>query len=92
MPYLVLMFVHVGSMFLATAIAVGPILVLVLILRTGDTETVRRAFSLSEPIARAGGVLYGLGILFGVLTALNGGIDLTWGWLVPAASAQSPRV
>lgn len=52
MPYLVLMFVHVGSMFLATAIAVGPILVLVLILRTGDAQTVHRAFGLAEPIAR----------------------------------------
>lgn len=84
MPYLGLMFLHVSLMFLATAFAVGPILVFVLILRTGDTQTVRRAFSLSEPIARAGGVLYGLGILFGVLTALNGGIDLTSGWLVTA--------
>jgi uncharacterized membrane protein len=84
MPYLVLTFVHVGSMFLATAFAVGPILVLVLVLRTGDAQTVHRAFSFAEPIARAGGILYGLGILFGVFTALNGGIDLTSGWLVTA--------
>ena len=34
MTYLILKFLHVGSMFLATALAVGPIVVLVLILRT----------------------------------------------------------
>jgi hypothetical protein len=84
MPYLGLMFLHVSLMFLATALAVGPIVVFVLILRVGDRETVRRAFDFAEPIARAAGVLYGLGVVLGVVTALSGGIDLTSAWLVTA--------
>ena len=84
MTYLVLKFLHVGSMFLATALAVGPIVVFVLILRSGDAGAIRRAFRFAQPLSRAGGVLYGLGILSGVVTALNGSIALTTPWLVTA--------
>ena len=45
MTYLELKFLHVGSMFLATALAIGPIALYVLILRTGDANTIRRAGS-----------------------------------------------
>jgi uncharacterized membrane protein len=84
MIYLVLKFLHVGSMFLGTALAIGPIALLVLILRTGDAHAIRRAFRFAEPLSRAGGIFYGLGVVFGVVTALNGGIDLTAPWLVTA--------
>ncbi len=66
MTYLVLKFLHVGSMFLATALAVGPIVVFVLILRSGDAATIRRVFQFAEPVSRAGGVAYGLGVVFGI--------------------------
>jgi uncharacterized membrane protein len=82
--YLVLKFLHVGSMFLGTALAIGPIALFVLILRTGDAHAIRRAFRFAEPLSRAGGIFYGLGVVFGVVTALNGGIDLTAPWLVTA--------
>jgi hypothetical protein len=82
--YLVLKFLHVGSMFLGTALAIGPIALFVLILRTGDGHAIRRAFRFAEPLSRAGGIFYGLGVVFGVVTALNGGIDLTAPWLVTA--------
>jgi uncharacterized membrane protein len=84
MIYLFFKFLHVGSMFLATALAVGPIVVLVLILRTGDVATIRRTFRFAEPLSRAGGIFYGLGVIFGIGTALNGAIDLTAGWLLIA--------
>jgi uncharacterized membrane protein len=84
MMYLFFKFLHVGLMFLATALAVGPIVVLVLILRTGNVETIRRTFRFAEPLSRAGGILYGLGVVFGIGTALNGSIDLTIGWLLIA--------
>jgi hypothetical protein len=84
MTYLFLKFLHVGSMFMATALAVGPIVVLVLILRTGDVATIRRAFRFAEPLSRAGGIVYGLGVVFGIVTALNGSIALTSTWLVLA--------
>jgi Flp pilus assembly protein protease CpaA len=77
-------FLHIGSMFLATALAVGPLVVFTLILRTGDAGAIGRAFRFAEPVARAGGILYGLGILFGIIAALTGSIDLTARWLLTA--------
>jgi uncharacterized membrane protein len=82
--FLVLKWLHIGSMFMATALAIGPFVVLYLVARTGDVPSVRRAFSFSTPIGRIGGAMYGLGILFGALAGLSGAIDLTAPWLVTA--------
>jgi hypothetical protein len=84
MSYNVLKFLHVGSMFIATALAIGPITLLVLVLRSGDLGAIRRAFQYAESLSRAGGIAYGLGVIFGILTAINGGISLTTPWLVTA--------
>lgn len=84
MPYLVLKFLHVGSMFVATALAVGPSVMLYLLARNGEREAIRRAFGYATPVFRIGGAAYGLGILFGVIAALTGTIDLTAPWLLTA--------
>lgn len=84
MLYALLKFLHVGSMFLATALAVGPSILLYLIARSGDIDTIRRSFRHSTSVFRVGGAFYGLGLLFGFLTALDGQLDLTAGWLIAA--------
>ena len=84
MSFPLLKFLHVGSMFLATALAVGPSVLLYLIARTGNADATRRAFAHTTSVFRAGGALYGLGLLFGFLAALNGQIDLTAPWLLTA--------
>ena len=84
MPFVFLKFLHVGSMFLATAFAVGPSVLLYLIARTGNVDTIRRAFGHTTSVFRAGGAFYGLGLLFGFVAALNGQIDLTARWLIAA--------
>ena len=84
MDFLLPKFLHIGSMFLATALAVGPLVVFTLILRTGDAAATRLAFAFAEPVARAGAVFYGLGILFGVIAAVTGSIDLAAPWLLTA--------
>jgi hypothetical protein len=84
MDFLVLKWLHIGAMFLATALAVGPLVVLYLVARTGDLPSIRRAFSFSTTIGRIGGAMYGLGILFGIVAALTGAIDLTAKWLLTA--------
>ena len=82
MPYQVLMFLHVGSMFLATALAVGPSTMLFLTARSGERGAIKRIFGFATPVFRLGALAYGLGVLFGVLTALSGSIDLTAPWLL----------
>ena len=84
MPYSLFKFVHVGSMFLATAFAIGPAVLLYLIARTGSVDAIRRAFSHTTLVFRIGGAFYGLGLVFGFVTALNGSIPITTPWLVAA--------
>ena len=84
MDFLLPKFLHIGSMFIATALAVGPLVVFTLILRSGDENAISRAFGYSEPVARASGIFYGLSIAFGIIAALTGSIDLTARWLLTA--------
>jgi len=84
MDFLLPKFLHIGSMFIATALAVGPLVVFTLILRSGDRSAIGRAFGFAESVARAGGIFYGLGIVFGIVAALTGSIDLTAKWLLSA--------
>jgi uncharacterized membrane protein len=71
-------------MFLATALAVGPSVLLYLIAQTGNIDAIRRAFAHTTSVYRAGAACYGLGVLFGFLAALNGQVDLTASWLIIA--------
>jgi hypothetical protein len=84
MTFEILKVLHIGSMFMATALAVGPLIVMYLVARTQDAPAIARTFSFSTSIGRIGGGMYGLGILFGVLAALNGVLDLTAPWLLTA--------
>jgi hypothetical protein len=84
MTFPILKFLHIGSMFLATALAVGPSVLLYLIARSGDVAAIRRAFGHVTTVFRAGGAMYGLGLLFGFAAALTGQLDLTQSWLVTA--------
>ena len=82
MPFLILKFAHVAFMFMATALAVGTPIVLLLIARTGDASLIQRGFGAAGAAFRAASSLYGLGIVLGVSTALAAGYDLGAGWLV----------
>jgi hypothetical protein len=84
MPFVILKFLHVGSMFLATAFAVGPSVLLYRIARSGDVSVIRSTFPQATPIFRVSTGLYGLGILFGISAALSGQLDLTTDWLLLA--------
>jgi hypothetical protein len=84
MTFNILKVLHIGSMFMATALAVGPLLLMYLVGRTQDAQAIVRTFSFSTVVGRIGGAMYGLGILFGVSAALTGALDLTARWLLTA--------
>src|SRR6186713_3047274 len=71
-------------MFLATAFAIGPSVLLYLVARTGSVDTIRRTFAHTTPVFRIGAACYGVGLLFGFVTALNGTIPITAPWLIAA--------
>lgn len=84
MPYLLFKFIHVGSMFLATAFAIGPAVLLFAVARSGNIDTIRRTFAHTGRVFRLGAAFYGLGLVFGFVTAVNGAIPITTPWLVAA--------
>jgi hypothetical protein len=84
LPYSLFKFIHVGSLFLATALAIGPSVLLYLVARTGSVDTTRRTFAYTTLIYRAGAAFYGLGLVFGFVTALYGSISITAPWLLAA--------
>ena len=84
MPYSLFKFIHVGSMFLATALAIGPAVLLYLVARTGTMDTIRRTFVHTTLVFRVAAAFYGLGLVFGFVTAQNGSISITAPWLIAA--------
>jgi len=84
MPYSLFKFFHVGSMFVATALAIGPSVLLYLVARNAGADTIRRTFAHTSTVFRMSGALYGLGLLFGFVTAVNGSVSLTTPWLAGA--------
>jgi uncharacterized membrane protein len=84
MTFLLLKYLHIASMFMGTAFAVGPAVLFFLVARSSDAAAVRGVFGLAKPVFRASTAFYGLGVVFGFAAALSGAIDLTSGWLLIA--------
>src|SRR4026209_1875326 len=84
MPYSLFKFVHVGSMFLATALAIGPSVLLYLIARNGNVDTIRRAFAPTTLVFRVAAARHRPGLVFGFVTALNGSVPIAAPWLIAA--------
>ena len=71
-------------MFMGTALAIGPAVLLYLLVRSGDSAPATRTFTDAERVFQVSTVCYGLGILSGIAAALTGALDLTASWLVIA--------
>jgi len=82
--FIVLKFLHIAFMFLGTALAVGPAVLLYLIARSGEPTAIRRPFAVAERVFQVSAASYGLGIVFGVIAAVVGALDLRASWLVTA--------
>ena len=79
-----LVFLHIGSMFVAVTLSYGAELLFLVALRSGLTQNVRAVIVAVTPTVRFIPVFYGLGALFGVLTAIAAGFNLFAPWLLIA--------
>lgn len=77
-------FLHIASMFGAVSLFVGQGMLSAGIARTGDVRAIRRTLAVEARFGPVGGALFLLGIVFGFVTALTSGWDLTAPWLLIA--------
>jgi hypothetical protein len=77
-------FLHIACMFAAVSIFVGQGWLSAAIESSGDLRAIRRTLKAERRFAPIGGALFGLGIVFGIVTAVTGDLDLTATWLLIA--------
>jgi hypothetical protein len=75
-------FAHIAAMFAAVSIFVGQGMLEGAVARSGDVRALRRVLAAEDAFTPIGGGIFLLGIAFGVVTALTGGLDLTEPWLI----------
>jgi uncharacterized membrane protein len=80
--FLLLVFLHVATMFIAVAASYGPTAMFLLAVRSNRVESVNAVGRAVGPVVRWIPVLFGVGALFGVLAALVVGYNLLAPWLV----------
>jgi len=84
-PFVAFKYLHVVSMFFAVALAVSGEIVVRRVAQSGDVRairtTVEKVKPLSGPIATG---LFLAGVVFGIIAALTGQIDLLRPWLIAA--------
>jgi hypothetical protein len=77
-------FLHIGFMFMAVTVALGPELLLRGIGRSGNVGAIRTGYSLADRLGRAIPALFGIGLVFGLLTAWTQGLNFLAPWLIIA--------
>ena len=81
---LVLIFLHVMTMFVAVALSLGGSIFLVMAIRTGRTEVVRSFGSSTRSVVRIIPLLFVLGGIIGLITAIALQFNLLAPWLIIA--------
>ena len=69
-------------MFGAVSIFVGQGMLSGVVARSGDVRAVRRVLATEDRFGPVGGGIFLLGIVFGLITAIVGDLDLTQTWLI----------
>ena len=82
MPFFI--FLHVLAMFTAVALAYGPAALMVVATRRNDVRALRGITATSEKLGPIIGIMFGLGIVLGVISIFVHGFDPLQGWLVIA--------
>ena len=79
-----LVFLHLVSVFAAVAISYGPLTLLTLTLRRGETQSLRALTASARVLTVSIPFFYVIGAIFGVLAAFNANFNLLAPWLVVA--------
>lgn len=75
-------FLHIISVTFAVALAVSAEIVLRRVAATGDASAIRTTIARTEPLGPLSGGLFILGLIFGILAAITGQMDLLRPWLI----------
>ena len=79
---MIFIFLHVFTMFLAVALAVGSELVLHRVAATENVAAIRTIFGAAKPLVKAIPMAYGIGFLLGIVAAIVASFNLLAPWLL----------
>lgn len=79
---MVLKFLHIALIFSGIALIYGTEFLLHRIGRSGDTRSIRTAFSMAKPVASVGPAIFWLGVGFGITAGVVNGYNLLAPWLL----------
>ncbi len=78
----IFIFLHIFTMFLAVALSIGSSLVLQRVAATGNVAAIRTTFGAAAPIGRATPMVFGIGLLLGIIAAIAWPFNLLAPWLI----------
>ncbi|MDQ3937089.1 MAG: hypothetical protein M3253_00235, partial [Chloroflexota bacterium] len=85
MDFISFKFLHIATMFFAVALAISGEIVVRRVAGSGDVRAIRTVVARVRPISGPlASILLIVGVVFGVLAALAGQIDLLRPWLILA--------
>jgi hypothetical protein len=81
---MILIYLHIFTMFVAVALSFGSVLVVHRVATTGQLPAIRTVFGVIAPIARIIPMIFGVGLLLGIIAAIVVGFNLLAPWLLIA--------
>jgi Predicted integral membrane protein (DUF2269) len=80
----IFVFLHIITMFIAVAMSVGPELMLHRVAQSGDVRSIRAVFGAARPIGQLSAMIFGIGVIFGLIAAWLGKFNFLAPWLLIA--------
>lgn len=79
---MLLKFLHIAFVFSGITLIYGTEFLLHRIGRSGDTRSIRTAFSMAKPVATVGPAIFWIGVGFGITAGVVNGYNLLAPWLL----------
>jgi hypothetical protein len=79
---MILKFLHIAFIFSGIALIYGTEILLHRIARSGDTRSIRTAFSMAKPVATVAPAIFWIGVAFGITAGIVNGYNLLAPWLL----------